>query len=104
MTEFFHIKRGLRPDCPLSAYPFIICIGLFAAAVREHKNIGGISSFGNVFKSSMIADYASFTLDGTFNSFHELIDVLEAFKSVSGLKLNNKKTLSYNGVFKKHYC
>ena len=91
MTEFFHIKRGLRQGCPLSAYLFIICIELLAAAVRENKNIGGISLFGNDFKSSMFADDATFALDGTFNSFRGLIDVLEAFKSVSGLKLNNKK-------------
>ena len=94
MTEFFHIKRDLRQGCPLS-YLFIICIELLAAAVTENKNIGGISLFGNDFKSSMFADDANFAFDGTFNSFQELINVLEAFKSVSGLKLNNKKTLSY---------
>ena len=37
----------------------------------------------------MFADDATFALDGTLNSFCELINVLEAFKSVSGLKLNN---------------
>ena len=103
MTEFFHIKMGLRQGCPLSANLFIICIELLAATVRENKNIGGISLFGNDFKSSMCADDATFALDGTFNSFRELIDFLEAFKSVSGLKLNNKKHCPTNRVFKKHY-
>ena len=37
----------------------------------------------------MFADDATFALDGTFNSFRELIDVLEALKSVPWLKLNN---------------
>ena len=49
---------------------------------------------GNEFKSTMFADDATFALDGTLNSFRELINVLEAFKSVSGLKLNNKELLS----------
>ena len=40
----------------------------------------------------MFADDTTFALDVTLNSFRELINVLEAFKSVSGLKLNNKKT------------
>ena len=32
----------------------------------------------------MFADDATFALDGTFKSLREHIDVLEAFKSVSG--------------------
>ena len=47
----------------------------------------------------MFADDATCALDGTFNSFRELIDVLEAFKSVSGLKLNHKKHCPTNRVF-----
>ena len=70
--------------------------------MRENKDIGGISLFGNDFKSSMFADDATFALDGTFKSFRELIDVLEAFKTVSGLKLNNKKnTVLRIGALKK---
>ena len=78
MTEFFNIERCLRQGRPLSAY--------LAATVRENKNIGGIQLIGNEFKSTMFADDATFALDGTLNSFRELINVSEAFKSVSGLK------------------
>ena len=39
----------------------------------------------------MFADDVTFALDGAFNSFRELIDDLEAFKSVYGLKVNNIK-------------
>ena len=91
MTEFFHTESGLRQRCPLSAYLFIICIKLLAATVRENKNIGGIQLIGNEFITTMFADDATFALDRTLNSFCELINVLEAFKSVSGLKLNHKK-------------
>ena len=43
-------------------------------------------------KSTFFADDATFALDGSLKSFNELINTLEAFKSISGLKLNNKKT------------
>ena len=94
MKEFFHLERGLRQGCPLSAYLFIICIELLSATVRDNKIIGGIPLIGDEFKSTMFADDPTFALDGTFNSFRELINVLEAFKYDSGLKLNNKKLLS----------
>ena len=44
-------------------------------------------------KGLVFAYDTTFALDGTFNSFHELNDVLEAFKSVSGLKFNNENTV-----------
>ena len=47
------------------------------------------------FKNTFFADDATFALVGSFKSFNELINILEVFKSISGLKLNNKKTLYY---------
>ena len=92
MTVFFYIKKGLRQGSSSSAYLFIICIELLAAAVRENKDFKGIPIFDKEFKSTLFADDATFALDGSFKSFNELINLLEAFKSISGLKLNNKKT------------
>ena len=92
MTDFFDIKKGLRQGCPLSANLFIICIELLAAAVRENKNFKGIPIFDKEFKSKLFADDATFALDVFLKSFNGLINILEAFKSISGLKLNNKKT------------
>ena len=48
------------------------------------------------FKSKIFADESTFALNGTFNSSRELIECGEAFKSVSGLKLNNSETLLLN--------
>ena len=45
MTDVFDIKKGLRQGCPLSAYLFVICIELLAAAVRENKEFNGIPIF-----------------------------------------------------------
>ena len=102
MTDFFDIKKGLRQGCPLSAYLFIICIKLLAAAVRENKDFKGIPIFDKEFKSTLFADDATFALDGSLKSFNELINILEAFKSISGLKLNNKKTCITDRILKKY--
>ena len=47
------------------------------------------------FKNTLFADDATFALDGSFKSFNDLINILDAFKSISGIKLYNKK----NSVF-----
>ena len=41
--------------------------------------------------SSRLVDDASFILDGSFKSFQTLIDILDNFSYISGLKLNAKK-------------
>ena len=74
------------------AYLFIICIKLWADAVRENADFKGIPLFDKEFKSKLFADDATFTLVCSFESYKELINILEAFKSISGLKLINKKT------------
>ena len=43
------------------------------------------------FKKSLFADDASFILDGSFKSFQTLIDILDNFRYISGLKINAKK-------------
>ena len=40
---------------------------------------------------SLFADDASFILDGSFKSFQTLIDILDNFSYISGLKINAKK-------------
>ena len=90
-SEFFPIQRGVRQGCPLSPYLFIIGIELLANQIRTKENIKGITLAGSELKITCYADDASFILDGTQKSFETLIDVLENFSNISGLKLNPKK-------------
>ena len=49
--QFFYIKKGLRQGCSLSAYLFIICIELLAAAVRENKKIKILKEYQYLIKN-----------------------------------------------------
>ena len=60
----------------------MICFELLAETVRDNKNIGGIPSIWNKFKSTIVADDATFAFNGTLHLFREIIDALEAFKYV----------------------
>ena len=88
-SEFFPIQRGVRQGFTLSPYLFIIGIELLTNQIRTNENIKGIA--GSEFKITCYADDASFILDCTQKSFETLIDVLENFSNISGLKLNPKK-------------
>ena len=91
LSDFFPIQRGVRQGCPLSPYLFIIGIELLTNQIRTNKNIKGITLAGSELKNTCYADDASFILDGSQKSFETLIDVLENFNFISGLKLNSKK-------------
>ena len=91
-SDFFPIQRGVRQGWPLSPYLFIIAIELLTNQIRKNENIKGITLAGlELKKNSCYADDASFILDGIKKSFETLIDVLEKFSFISGLKLNPKK-------------
>ena len=90
-SEFFPVKHGVLQGCPLSPYLFIICMELLTYQIRINKNIKGITIAGCELKNTCYADDASFILGGSKRSFETLIDILENFSFISGLKLNPKK-------------
>ena len=45
-SESFKLSRGVKQDCPLSAYLFIIAINMFAVKIRSNNNIKGLEIRG----------------------------------------------------------
>ena len=90
-SEFFSIQRGVRQGCPLSPFLFIMCIELLSYEVSNNKNIKGININNEEVKNTLFADDATFLTDGSKKSFETLINVLDNYSFISGLKLNTKK-------------
>ena len=94
-SDFFKIERGVRQGCPLSPYLFILVIEILYNAVRKNEHITGISLNGHDVKNTAFADDATFILDGSKTSFVKLLDIINKFTGMSGLKLNSKKSVMF---------
>ncbi len=91
LTEFFDIKRGVRQGCPLSPYLFIICLEFLSHSISNNSDIKGIDVYGLEFKQTLFADDGIFITDRSRKSFETLIETLDNFALISGLKLNSTK-------------
>ena len=90
--NFFKLEKGVRQGCPLSPYLFILCVEVFAEAVRRNKSIKGITIDEQEINISQYADDTTLILDGSRVSFTNSLQLLDLFGKFSGLRLNNKKT------------
>ncbi len=53
---YFKLERGVRQDCSLLAYLFILAIEFLANKLRYEKNIKGIKIENKIIKLSMLVD------------------------------------------------
>ena len=91
---FFKLGRGVRQGCPLSPYLFILCAEILAETIRKNENIKGITINEQEIKISQYADDTTLILDGSTVSFTTSLQILDLFSEISGLRLNNKKTVA----------
>jgi hypothetical protein len=91
ISESFKLSRGVKQGCPLSAYLFIMVIEMLAIKVRSNNNIKGLEIRGLQTKVSLYADDSCFLLIPQLESLHSLIEDLDTFANLSGLKPNYGK-------------
>ncbi len=90
-TKRFKPTRGVRQDCPLSPYLFILSAEILSSKIRQSKLVKGINIYGNEVKVNEFADDTNlFCADIT--SVEKALSLVNEFCSISGLKLNVKKT------------
>lgn len=92
-SEEINIERGVRQGCPLSSYLFIICIDILSNAIQNQNDIIGLTINNIEIKQSLFADDATYVNNGTEKSFSTLINTIENFGRISGLKLNSNKSI-----------
>ena len=93
-TQFFHLQRGVRQGCPLSAFLFLLVVELLANKIRASNKIKGIKLQNGVLKVSQMADDTTIFLS-SIDEVTPLLAVLETFAMCSGLKTNVEKTKVY---------
>ena len=90
-SHFFPLTRGVRQGCPLSGLLFVIGLDLLARAIKTHDCINGIIIGNHEVKTTMYADDTTVFLRDT-ESISHLLNLLDQFKTVSGLEVNASKT------------
>ena len=92
MTNYFEISRGVRQGCPLSPSLFVLSVELSALKIRQNPNCGGIQLPNDQeVKISQFADDTTI-ITSNVDSLKSHLQVIDWFGTVSGLKLNKKKT------------
>jgi len=91
---FFELSRGVRQECLLSPYIFILSTEVLATIICKDNEVKGITVGSTECKLSQYAGDTTLILDGTPKSLERSFTtcILEKFGEVSGLRVNCEKT------------
>ena len=91
VLNWFKPTRGVRQGCPLSPYLFILSAEILSSKIRQSKLVKGINIYGNEVKVNQFADDTNLFCED-ITSVEKSLCLVNEFGSISGLKLNVKKT------------
>ena len=92
LSEYFYLQRGCRQGDPISPYIFILCAEVLSNMIKKEESIKGININNILFTLSQYADDTQIFLDGSEASLRAILQILEFFYNMSGLKINKDKT------------
>ena len=82
----------MQTDDPTSPCLLFLCAKILGNLIRNNKNIKGIIIEGVEYKISQYADDSSLFLDGSPATMDGILQELDFFANISGLKINFSKT------------
>ena len=94
ISDRFLVGRSCRQGDPISPYLFIICVEILALKIREEKDVCGFRLGKFEKKLDFYADDLTAYLDGSEKSLKSIINILDEFRDVSGLKINLNKCMA----------
>uniref|UniRef100_A0A8C6VAE5 Reverse transcriptase domain-containing protein n=1 Tax=Naja naja TaxID=35670 RepID=A0A8C6VAE5_NAJNA len=92
LTEPINIRKGTRQGCPLSPLLFVLTLEGLNRCIREDKQIKGMKIKREEYKLQAFADDLVFILEDPLESAFKLIERIEEYGEVAGLKINKDKT------------
>ena len=95
VSNSFSISCGIRQGCPISALLDILSAEIMAVNIRNNKNIRGIKvRNAKEIKLTQMADDTTIFLESE-NCIPVLLNEIQRFTKVSGLKLNKTQNKRY---------
>ena len=93
LSEPFPLQWGCRQGDPISQYLFILCSEFLTLAIKNNRNIEGITVYNRKeHKMNLYADDTSIFLKATEQNLRNHLETLQWFYQISGLKINISKT------------
>ena len=91
ISDRFRVGRSCRQGDPISPYLFIICVEILAIKIRGDSSVKGFKIGNYEQKLDFYADDLTAYLDGSKTSLENIIEILDRFRKISGLKINLSK-------------
>jgi hypothetical protein len=93
-TGTFKLNRGVHQGCPLSALLFIILVQVLQQMLLNRKDITGLLVGDKEIKILQMADDTTI-FTSNVQDVPKILEVLDQFYNISGLKTNIEKTVAY---------
>ena len=94
-SSFFNIEQSVHQGAPNSCYYFILVAEILADSIRKNLAVYGISTKEIEALLSQFADDLDTSMTTENNSVDKFFDIIEWFRSLTGLELNYDKTTVY---------
>ena len=88
----FSLGKGVKQGCPLSPGLFIISLELLSLKIQHDPSIKGFKLGRYEVRQSFFADDSIFLLSKDETSVKKVIEILDQFAILSGLKINRDKS------------